>query len=138
MSCRDEIQARWDQPAISIFHFDFQCDFASSPQWVNDFGFHSPFIRTQCISMKIFNLNILVHRDPMCNLSVPLIFLSSVFVFFCSAQLGREDQRRGKMCMYQTSIAIEPTKRTRKQGLHFLRLLYFIGYNTPDIAQKSI
>ena len=26
---------RLNQPVISMFHFDFQCDFESSPQWVN-------------------------------------------------------------------------------------------------------
>lgn len=32
------------QPVIEMFYFNFRCDFESSPQWVNDFGFHWPFL----------------------------------------------------------------------------------------------
>lgn len=30
----------WKSLRFEIFTFDFQCDFESSSQWVNDFGFH--------------------------------------------------------------------------------------------------
>lgn len=32
--------ALWDQSVISIFYLDFQCDFESTPQQINDFGSH--------------------------------------------------------------------------------------------------
>ena len=54
--CWECIQAHGDQThywvilwvgsaVISIFYFDFRCDFGSSPQWVDGFGFHWLLVR---------------------------------------------------------------------------------------------
>ena len=75
MSCGDKIHASWISLWLKFFTLIFSVIFKSSPQW---FWFPLTVLMSfcshriqQCIS---FQLEYFVHQDPMCDLSVPLIF----------------------------------------------------------------
>lgn len=52
----DEIHASWISLWFQFFNFDFRCDFESSPQWVDDFGFRWPLLRHFVVN-KLYNVH---------------------------------------------------------------------------------